>query len=57
MNFVLLVITYFMVGVGMVIWDFRTSNPLHEPPRFIQDRSVSTAIIFVLLWPYKLLRK
>ena len=48
---------YSIIGLGLVIWDFRTGNPLHDPPRFIKDRSVSTTIVFILLWPYKLLRK
>lgn len=57
MNFIIIVIIYFVVGIAMVIWDFRPNNSPLEPPRFIKDRSVTTAIKFVLLWPYKLLRK
>ncbi len=49
--------TYFIIGLGMVIWDFRPNNTLHDPPRFIKDRSITTAIIFIVLWPYKLLKK
>lgn len=53
----LIVLFYFVAGIGMVVWDFRSKNALHEPSRFIHDRSISTAIVFVLLWPYKLLKK
>ncbi len=52
-----LVVIYLLIGAGMAGWDFRSSNGLHEQPRFIHDRSVSTAIIFIFLWPYKLLKK
>ena len=47
---------YFIVGITMVLWDFRNSNTLHDPPRFINDRSISTAIVFVLIWPYKIFK-
>jgi hypothetical protein len=53
----LLIVIYVLIGLDMVLWDFRPNKTLHEPPRFIQDQSVSTAIKFVLLWPYKLLGK
>jgi hypothetical protein len=52
-----LIFIYIIVGLGMALWDFRPGNALHDPPRFIKDRSVTTAIVFILLWPYKLLRK
>jgi hypothetical protein len=57
MIFVVLLIVYFLLGIAMVIWDFRPNNTLHDPPSFIQDRSISTAIKFVLFWPYKLLNR
>ncbi len=58
MNLLLwLIFIYTLIGLAMALWDFRPNNTLHDPPRFIQDRSVATAIIFILLWPYKLLRK
>ncbi len=52
-----IIVAYILVGLAMVLWDFRPSNTLLEPPRFIRDRSVSTAVVFVLLWPYKLSKK
>ena len=57
MIFIVLLIIYFVVGIVMVMWDFRPNNTLHDPPRFIKDRSVTTAIAFIVLWPYKLFRK
>lgn len=58
MNLLLwLILIYIIIGLTIVLWDFRPNNTLHEPPRFIKDRSVTTATIFILLWPYKLLRK
>lgn len=52
-----IIFVYIIVGLGMVLWDFRPNNTLHDPPRFIKDRSVTTAIIFTVIWPYKLLKK
>jgi hypothetical protein len=52
-----LITVYLIIGLGLALWDFRPGNTLHDPPRFIHDRSVSTAVVFVLLWPYKLLKK
>ena len=57
MNFGWFIFIYIFIGLAMVLWDFRSGNTLHEPPRFIGDRSVSTAVVFVLLWPYKLFKK
>ena len=54
---VLIVIIYVVAGIAMVLWDFRSNHALHEPPRFIHDRSISTAVVFILLWPYKLLNR
>ena len=51
------ILVYFVIGVVMVVWDFRSGYGLHEPPRFLHDRSVSTAVVFILVWPYKLLKK
>lgn len=58
MNFaILLILLYLLSGIAMVFWDFRSNNTLHDPPRFIHDRSVSTAVVFILVWPYKLLKR
>ncbi len=44
-----LIIAYLIIGLGMALWDFRPSNALHDPPRFVHDRSVSTADICLAL--------
>ncbi len=52
----------------MVLWDFRKilfsyrkeqtmSSLFVEPPKFLTNLSLSTALIFILLWPIKLLTK
>ena len=57
---------YLAVGIGMVFWDFRkllfsrgkaqTASTLFiEPPKFLDNLSISTALIFIMIWPIKLL--
>ncbi len=59
----LVIVIYLAAGLAMVIWDLRKvllkkdGSNLLEPPLFIRDRSVSTALVFILIWPYKILRK
>lgn len=59
---------YVTIGLSMVLWDFRkvlfnrsTENSISdtflEPPRFVSNLTISTAIVFVLVWPIKLLSK
>gem|GEM_PF-2935788 len=58
MHVILLFIAiYLILGIGIAVWDFRNGSALHEPPYFLRDRTVSTAVIFIIAWPYKLLRK
>ncbi len=50
----------------MAVWDFRKSlfrfKPYHkedflEKPLFLESLTIGTAIVFILLWPYKLTHK
>jgi len=52
-----IIFIYLIIGTGLVSWDFRGNKSFHEPPKFIDDRSIATAVIFILIWPYNLLRR
>lgn len=59
---ILIILGYFCIGLALALSDFlnrpKDSNVVFlSRPRFVNDRSVSTAIVFVLVWPYKLFRK
>ena len=58
----LAIIAYLLIGLTLAISDFlakpKNSNVVFlSRPRFINDRSISTALIFVVAWPYKLARR
>lgn len=68
MKFVIISVIYIAVGLGMVLWDYRklllgygkeqtASSLFITPPRFLDNLSISTALIFILIWPIKLLLK
>jgi hypothetical protein len=63
----LIIIGYVAIGIILALWDFRylafhhdeseKNSTYLQPPKFIADFAISTALVFVLIWPYKLLRK
>lgn len=64
----LIILIYFAIGIAMVLWDFRkilftygkqqtTSSIYIEPPKFLSNLTISTALIFILIWPFKLLSR
>lgn len=68
---ILAIIAYLLLGIGLVLWDFRKlindslsktnkqpiSSMYLEPPRFLDNLTISTTLIFILIWPIKLLQK
>lgn len=63
-NIFYFILGYLGIGIFMAMWDFRKSlfrrnesGTFLEQPRFLQNFAVSTALIFVFTWPYKLLKK
>ncbi len=66
--FVIIMLVYFLAGILMALWDFRkilfknpgnqtASSLFIEPPKFLDNLSISTALTFILIWPVKLLLK
>jgi hypothetical protein len=65
---VVIILVYLMIGIVMVLWDFRKilfgygkqqtiSSIYIVPPKFLSNLTISTALKFILIWPYKLLSR
>lgn len=65
----IIIILYLFIGSAMALWDFRkalahnkrqqlpVSSVYLERPKFLDNLSVSGAIILILIWPIKITRK
>lgn len=64
----IIIFLYFAIGIVLVLWDFRKilfgygkqqtiSSIYIEPPKFLNNLTISTALKFILIWPYKLLSR
>lgn len=65
----IIIILYLLIGSALALWDFRKalvrsknqqlpiSSVYLERPKFLNNLSVSGAIIFILIWPIKIIRK
>ncbi len=60
------IIAYTLLGFLMVLWDFRKllfrarqgrKQDYLVKPLFLESLTIEVAIVFVLIWPYKLLRR
>ncbi len=61
---ILAAILYLLIGITLIVWDFGKSfirknqaGTYLEQPLFLDNLTISTAFIFVFVWPYKLLKK
>ncbi len=66
---IIIVILYLLIGIFMVLWDYRgaifsngdtelpTSSAYLEKPTFLNHLSIGSALIFVIIWPIKILKK
>lgn len=62
-NIYFIILGYLCIGLVLVLWDFRKSlfgsqeGTYLDQPNFLENLTISTAAIFVIIWPYKLFKK
>lgn len=65
----IIIILYLLIGSALALWDFRkalirsksqqlpVSSVYLERPKFVSNLSISSALVFILIWPIKILQK